>query len=50
MISFVKELIEFFVHRKKIWLLPIVFVMLVVGALLFFTQGTVFAPFIYALF
>ena len=50
MISFLRELIEFFAYRKKLWLLPIVFVMLVVGALLFFTQGTVFAPFIYALF
>jgi hypothetical protein len=36
--------------RKKWWLLPIVFVMLVVGALLIFAQGSALAPFIYTLF
>lgn len=50
MISFIKELFEFFVQRKKIWLIPLVLIMLVIGGLIFFTQGTVFAPFIYTIF
>jgi Family of unknown function (DUF5989) len=36
--------------RKKWWLAPILIVMLLVGALLVFAQGSVVAPFIYTLF
>jgi len=36
--------------RKKWWLLPLVTVMLIVGGLLVLTQGSVLAPFIYAIF
>jgi hypothetical protein len=36
--------------RKKWWLLPIVVVMMLVGALLVFAQGSVLAPFIYTIF
>jgi hypothetical protein len=36
--------------RKKWWLLPIVVVMALVGALLVFAQGSVLAPFIYTIF
>jgi hypothetical protein len=36
--------------RKKWWLLPIVGVMMLVGALLIFAQGSALAPFIYTLF
>jgi hypothetical protein len=36
--------------RKKWWLLPIIGVMLAVGALLVFAQGSALAPFIYTLF
>lgn len=36
--------------RKKWWLLPIIVVMLAVGALLVFAQGSALAPFIYTLF
>jgi len=45
-----RELWGFMRARKKWWLLPIVFVMLVVGALLIFAQGSALAPFIYTLF
>jgi len=36
--------------RKKFWLAPVIVVMLLVGALLVFAQGSVLAPFIYTLF
>ena len=50
MVSFLKELWTFLRLRKKLWLLPIIIVMLVVGALLLAAQGSVVAPFIYTLF
>jgi Family of unknown function (DUF5989) len=46
----VNELWRFMRTRKKFWLLPIVIVMVVFGGLLILTQGSVFAPFLYALF
>jgi hypothetical protein len=36
--------------RKKWWLLPIIVVMVLVGALLVFAQGSALAPFIYTIF
>jgi len=36
--------------RKKFWLLPIVIVMLLFGALLIFAQSSALAPFIYTIF
>ena len=36
--------------RKKWWLLPLILVMLLVGVLLVFAQGSVLAPFIYTIF
>ncbi len=37
-------------ERKKFWLLPIVMVLMLLGTLIVFTQGSVVAPFIYTLF
>jgi len=48
--SFLKELWTFLRKRKKLWLMPIILVMVLLGALLVFAQGSVFAPFIYTLF
>ena len=36
--------------RKKYWMLPVIIVMLLIGILLVFVQGTAIAPFIYTLF
>lgn len=36
--------------RKKWWLLPILAVLMMVGALLVFAQGSALAPFIYTIF
>jgi hypothetical protein len=48
--SLLMEVWDFMRTRKKFWLLPIVLVMLLVGALLIFAQGSAIAPFIYTLF
>ena len=47
---FLKEFWVFLRARKKFWLLPILLVMLVMGALLLLAQGSAVAPFIYTLF
>jgi hypothetical protein len=44
------ELWAFMKERKKFWLLPIVMVLLLFGALIVLTQGSALAPFIYTLF
>ena len=46
----VAELWAFMRERKKWWLLPIIIVMLAVGTLLIFAQGSALAPFIYTIF
>jgi hypothetical protein len=48
--EFLKELLKFLIARKKLWLSPIIFVMLILGGLLILTQGSVIAPFIYTIF
>lgn len=48
--DFLKELLIFLRVRKKLWLVPIVTVMLIFGSLLLLAQGSVVAPFIYTLF
>ena len=50
MFELIKELIFFLYTKKKLWLLPIVIVMLILGGLLIFAQSSVVAPFIYTLF
>ena len=44
------ELWAFMKVRKKWWLLPIIVVLVAVGALLIFAQGSALAPFIYSIF
>jgi len=48
--EFLKELWTFLHVRKKLWLAPIIIVMLIIGGLLILAQGSVGAPFIYTLF
>jgi hypothetical protein len=45
-----RELWAFMRVRKKWWLLPIIVVLVLVGLLLGFAQGSVLAPFIYTVF
>ena len=44
------EFWEFMKARKRYWLLPIVFVLILLGAIVVFTESSAIAPFIYALF
>jgi len=46
----VKDFWGFLKVRKKYWLLPILFMLILLGALIVFTQGTAVAPFVYTLF
>jgi hypothetical protein len=48
--SFIAEFWAFLRERKKIWLLPIIVVMLVIGGVLILAQGSAVAPFLYTLF
>ncbi len=48
--GFLKELWAFLRVRRKLWLAPIIIVMLLLGGLLVLAQGSVVAPFIYTLF
>ena len=48
--NFIRELFSFMRARKKLWLSPIILMMVILGSLLIAAQGSVFAPFIYTLF
>jgi hypothetical protein len=48
--STLAELWEFLRTRKRYWLAPIVLVLILLGALIVFTEGSAVAPFVYALF
>ncbi len=50
MTEFLKDLWAFMRERKKFWLAPIILVMLLLGVLIVFAQGSAVAPFIYTLF
>jgi hypothetical protein len=49
-LSIISEFWSFMRVRKKWWLAPIVFVMLLLSLLIVLTQGSALAPFIYTLF
>ncbi|OQA55213.1 MAG: hypothetical protein BWY42_01530 [Candidatus Omnitrophica bacterium ADurb.Bin277] len=49
-IAILKEFWDFLKVRKKWWLTPIVLVLLLLGALIVFAQGSAVSPFIYTLF
>ena len=50
MLEFVKDLWSFMRERRKFWMAPLIVVMLLLGALIVFAQGSTLAPFIYTLF
>jgi hypothetical protein len=45
-----REFWGFMRARKKFWLLPIIIILVLLGALIVFTESSAVAPFIYALF
>jgi hypothetical protein len=48
--SIITEFWEFLRMRKRYWLFPIILVLLLLGALIVFTETSALAPFIYMLF
>ena len=48
--SILKEFWDFLRLNKKWWLIPIVFCLLILGAILVAAKGSALAPFIYSLF
>jgi hypothetical protein len=49
-LAIIKEFWRFLRVRKKWWLAPIIVMLLLLGLLIFFSQGSAVAPFIYTLF
>ena len=50
MLELIKDLWDFMRERKKLWMAPIIGIMLLLGILVVMTQGSALAPFIYTLF
>jgi hypothetical protein len=48
--AILKEFFEFMWKRKKLWMIPVIIVLLLIAVLIFLTQGSAIAPFIYTLF
>jgi hypothetical protein len=49
-IGIMGELLSFLWQRKLWWMMPMVFVLLILGILMIFAQSSAIAPFIYTLF
>jgi drug/metabolite transporter superfamily protein YnfA len=49
-VSILAELWTFLRERKKLWLLPIIVLMLILGAAMVVLQSTALAPFLYSFF
>jgi hypothetical protein len=49
MLELLRDLWQLMRERRKLWLAPLILIMLLLG-LLIIAQGTVLAPFIYAIF
>ena len=49
-LSILSEFTLFLRQNKKLWLLPIVITLVLLGALLVVVQGSALAPFIYTVF
>jgi hypothetical protein len=50
MLEFLNDLWDFMRVRKKFWLAPIIIVLMLLGVLIVFVEGTAVAPFVYTLF
>ncbi len=49
-LELMKDVWDFLKIRKKYWLAPLIITIILLGALIIYTQGTVVAPFIYTIF
>ena len=50
LLELLQDLWMFMRVRKKYWLAPLILTLVLIGALLVFSHGSVVAPFIYSLF
>ena len=50
LLDLAKDIWDFMKVRKKYWLAPLIITIILMGALIVFTQGSVIAPFIYTIF
>jgi len=50
LLDLLKDIWDFLRVRKKFWLAPLILTIVLMSALLVFTQGSVVAPFIYSIF
>lgn len=48
--EFIKDILNFLIERKKIWLAPVIVALLILGFLIVFGGASAAAPFIYTLF
>ena len=49
-LTLAKDIWDFLRARKKYWLAPLIITIVLMGALIVFSQGSVVAPFIYSIF
>lgn len=50
MTDFIREFFQFIRERRKLWIIPILFILLLLSGLITLTAGSALAPFIYSLF
>jgi hypothetical protein len=48
--EFLKDLWDFLRTRKKYWMIPLIFILILFGVLIVLSSGSAIAPFIYTLF
>ena len=48
--AIVRDLWDYLKIRKKLWLMPVVIVLLILGVVILISSSAAIAPFIYALF
>ncbi len=48
--TFLAELKDYIIARRKWWLVPVLAALLIIGGLLVLAQGSAVAPFIYTIF
>lgn len=48
--EFLKDLWKYMRERKKVWLIPLIVILLFFGILIVMSSGSAIAPFIYTLF
>ena len=48
--EFLRDLLRYMRERKKVWLIPLIVILLIFGFLIVLSSGSAIAPFIYTLF